>query len=92
MPIDPPAEPRPLPDRPNLRHLKGQGKAPKYGLLFAHPAVQQAKEKGKAARLVAAKLSLAARVDFYRKSLEPTLKAELERKLKGVLLRSIPVV
>ncbi|HLD78702.1 MAG TPA: NOP5/NOP56 family protein [archaeon] len=67
-----------------FRHLKGQGKAPKYGLLFAHPAVQQAKEKGKAARLVAAKLSLAARVDFYRKSLEPTLKAELERKLKGV--------
>ncbi len=67
-----------------FRHLKGQGKAPKYGLLFAHPAVQAAKEKGKAARLVAAKLSLGARVDFYRKSLEPSLKTDLERKLKGV--------
>lgn len=67
-----------------FRHLKGQGKAPKYGLLFAHPGVQAAKEKGKAARLVAAKLSLGARVDFYRKSLEPSLKADLDRKLKGV--------
>jgi len=26
MPIDPPEEPRPLPDRPNLRHLKAQAK------------------------------------------------------------------
>jgi hypothetical protein len=26
MPSDPPEGPRPLPDRPNLRHLKGQAK------------------------------------------------------------------
>src|SRR3989344_1535261 len=25
-----------------FRHLKGQGKAPKYGVLFAHPLIQQA--------------------------------------------------
>ncbi len=50
-----------------FRHLKGEGKAPKYGILFGHPLVQKAPKdsKGKAARLVAAKLSLAARLDMY---------------------------
>ncbi|MBI4021700.1 MAG: hypothetical protein HY369_05655 [Candidatus Aenigmarchaeota archaeon] len=52
-----------------FRHLKGEGKSPKFGLLFAHPLVQQAapEHKGKAARLIAAKLTLAARMDFFSK-------------------------
>ncbi len=53
-----------------FRHLKDRkSRPPKYGVLFAHPLVQGApKEKrGKAARLVAAKVSLAARTDFYSK-------------------------
>ncbi len=50
-----------------FRHLKGEGKAPKYGVLFGHPLIQSAPKelKGKMARLVASKLSLAARIDNF---------------------------
>ena len=50
-----------------FRHLKEHTKAPKYGILFAHPAIQQAPldKRGKVARLIAAKLALAARMDFF---------------------------
>jgi len=52
-----------------FRHLRNQGRAPKYGILFSHPLIQQAPKplKGKVARLIAAKLSLAAKMDFYSK-------------------------
>jgi nucleolar protein 56 len=67
-----------------FRHLKGQGKAPKYGILFAHPLVQGASKenKGKAARLVAAKLSLAARLDMYSGRDEgEDMRKELEKQV-----------
>jgi len=50
-----------------FRHLRGEGKAPKYGVLFGHPLIQSAPRelRGKMARLVAAKLSLAARTDNF---------------------------
>ena len=40
---------------------------PKYGLLFTHPYVQSApqEKRGKVARTVAAKISMAAKTDFY---------------------------
>jgi nucleolar protein 56 len=52
-----------------FRHLKGQGKAPKYGILFGHPYIQNAPKhlRGKAARLIAAKISIAARIDKFSK-------------------------
>jgi nucleolar protein 56 len=70
-----------------FRHLKGEGKAPKYGVLFGHPAVQQAPQelKGKVARHVAAKLSLAAKVDFFSKDDRgEQLKKELEKDIAGI--------
>ncbi len=70
-----------------FRHLKGQGKAPKYGVLFAHPSIQQAKQenKGKVARLIAAKLSLAARIDAYSERDDgEKLKKELEEQINKV--------
>jgi nucleolar protein 56 len=71
-----------------FRHLKGGGKAPKYGILFSHPYVQQAppEKKGKVARLVAAKLSLAAKTDFFSKADHgKELADKLEKQVKGVL-------
>jgi ankyrin repeat protein len=47
MPIDPPEGPRPLPDRPNLRHLKGQAK----DLLKAGAAASVTDAQFKIARL-----------------------------------------
>ncbi len=50
-----------------FRHLKQGGKPPKFGVLFAHPFIQNAtkENKGKVARILAAKLSFAARIDAY---------------------------
>jgi len=68
-----------------FRHLKEKTKAPKYGVLFNHPYIQQApkNKRGKVARLIAAKLSLAARVDFFSKEdRSEKMKVELEEQIK----------
>ncbi len=51
-----------------FRHLKTGSKPPKYGVLLAHSLVQQMpKEKqGKAARVLADKISLAVRIDYFK--------------------------
>ena len=70
-----------------FRHLRNQGKAPKYGILFSHPLIQQAPKplRGKVARLIAAKLSLAAKMDFYSKrDMSREMKEGLERKVAGL--------
>lgn len=68
-----------------FRHIKTGAKSPKYGIIINHPLVQNAKKenKGKAARLLADKLSLCARLDYFKgefKALE--YKKELEGKLQ----------
>jgi len=71
-----------------FRHLKGGGRPPKYGILFSHPYVQKApnERKGKVARLVAAKLSLAAKTDFFSKEDHGKELAEkLEKQVNAVL-------
>ena len=68
-----------------FRHLRGEGKSPKFGVIFAHPAVQNAprEERGKMARLIAAKLSMAARADFYTgKDISAKLLSDLKNKTK----------
>jgi len=68
-----------------FRHLKGEGRAPKYGVIFGHPLIQQApkEQKGKVARLVAAKLSMAARLDrFSGKDDGVRLRKELEENVR----------
>lgn len=51
-----------------FRHLVTGGKSPKYGILFQTNYVQMApfEKKGKMARLLASKLSMAIKVDFYK--------------------------
>jgi nucleolar protein 56 len=68
-----------------FRHLKSGNKSPKYGVLFQHPLVQNAhsSEKGKAARMLADKLSLCARLDYFKGEFKAKeYKTELEEKLK----------
>lgn len=70
-----------------FRHLKGKGKAPKYGVLFGHQLIQQAPKplKGKVARLISSKLSLAAKMDFYsKKDQGKEMRKELEKKVKDI--------
>jgi nucleolar protein 56 len=50
-----------------FRHLRERGKPPKHGVIFEHPTISRSPwwQRGKIARSLAAKLALAARLDFY---------------------------
>jgi nucleolar protein 56 len=68
-----------------FRHLKGRGKSPKHGILFSHELVQGAPHelKGKVARLVAAKIAMAARVDYFSKDDRGAkMRAELDEQVR----------
>jgi nucleolar protein 56 len=49
-------------------HLRSHTPAPKHGIIFQHRRVHNAPRevRGKVARVLAAKLAIAARLDFYR--------------------------
>lgn len=71
-----------------FRFLHGKGKSPKYGIIFSHPMIQNApaEKKGKIARVLAAKLSLAAKIDFYsHDDRSEKMKKDLNEKVKEVL-------
>ena len=51
-----------------FRHLKSGAKAPKFGVIFSHPKINEAlpENKGKAARHLSNEISKAAKIDFFR--------------------------
>ncbi|MEM4263657.1 MAG: hypothetical protein QW666_02055 [Candidatus Woesearchaeota archaeon] len=68
-----------------FRHIRGLGKSPKHGILVQHPLVEKAKlsEKGKIARAIADKLSIAAKVDYFKgKFVGDKLKEALEARFR----------
>lgn len=70
-----------------FRFLKTKKLPPKYGVLYVHPLVSQAPKtnKGKIARTLAGKISIAAKVDFYRgKPIGEKLKKESEERVKNL--------
>jgi len=74
-----------------FRFLKGQGTSPKYGLIFQSTYVQKAQkdDRGKVARILASKLSLAAKLDFYKGTfMGDSLKTDVENALKSSAKRS----
>ncbi|MEM4482014.1 MAG: C/D box methylation guide ribonucleoprotein complex aNOP56 subunit [Desulfurococcaceae archaeon] len=50
-----------------FRALKTGGKPPKHGIIFQHPTIHKSPrwQRGKVARFLAAKLAIAAKVDFF---------------------------
>lgn len=52
-----------------FRHLKTGAKAPRFGILFAHPAITNTAEnlRGKTARKLANKIAIAAKQDYFAK-------------------------
>ena len=67
-----------------FRHIKTGARSPKHGVIQAHPLVQTAKrsQRGKAARMLADKLSLCARLDYFKGEFKAKeYKKELEEKL-----------
>lgn len=66
-----------------FRFLKTKILPPKYGVLFVHPLVSQATKanKGKIARTLASKISIAAKVDYYGGApIGEKLRLEMERR------------
>ena len=50
-----------------FRHLKSGDRPPKYGIIILHPIInnQKRSDKGKVARSLASKISIAAKVDYF---------------------------
>jgi nucleolar protein 56 len=70
-----------------FRSLKTGTRPPKHGIIFQHTLIHEAKrwQRGKMARALAGKLSIAARTDaFSGKYIGDDLKASVERRIKEI--------
>ena len=71
-------------------HLAGRAPSPKHGVIFTHEYVRNTRpeDRGSAARAVAGKLSIAARVDHYAGDERPELRAELDERIETIRARA----
>lgn len=70
-----------------FRSLKTKTRPPKHGIIFQHPVIHDAKrwQRGKIARALAGKLSIAARVDAFKGDfMGDKLNADLEKRLEEI--------
>ncbi|MGC8832129.1 MAG: NOP5/NOP56 family protein [Thermoproteota archaeon] len=70
-----------------FRALRKRGRPPKHGIIFQHPWVHGSPRKirGKAARLLASRIAVAARVDcFSGRFIGEELKKDVENRLKSL--------
>ena len=70
-------------------HLQGGAPSPKHGVIYTHEAVRNTPkaDRGSAARALAGKLSIAARVDHYSGDLRPELERELQERIETIRSR-----
>jgi len=66
-----------------FRHLKGKAPSPKHGVIYTHPALGPKRGRGKRARVLASLISKAARIDYFRKEIEPNLLNDMKNKLSS---------
>ncbi|MFB1065292.1 NOP5/NOP56 family protein [Natrinema sp. H-ect4] len=71
-------------------HLRGHAPSPKHGIIYTHDAVRgtHPENRGSAARAVAGKLAIAARVDHYSGESKPELEAELAERIETIQART----
>jgi nucleolar protein 56 len=64
-------------------HLHAGTPAPKHGILYQHRRVHAASRalRGRVARVLAGRVALAARLDYYRETLDPTFVAESQARI-----------
>ncbi len=69
-----------------FRHLKSGDRPPKYGLIYQHPQVRGAKwwNRGKIARMLAGRISLAARRDVFTKTIDENVFEEFKEKVEEI--------
>jgi nucleolar protein 56 len=69
-----------------FKHLRSRAPSPKHGVIFNHPLIKGSPwwQRGKIARALAAKISLAVRMDVYGGKHDPSIKEKLERKVESI--------
>ncbi len=69
-----------------FRHLKSGDQPPKYGLIYQHPQVRGAKwwNRGKIARMLAGKISLAVRRDVFTKTVDENVFDDFKEKVDEI--------
>jgi len=67
-----------------FKHLRARAPSPKHGIIYSHHLLNTAPwwVRGKIARALAGKLSLAARLDYYSGEKDPSLVEKLETKVR----------
>jgi nucleolar protein 56 len=72
-----------------FKHLKGNAPSPKHGIIYRHPAIMGSAKRlrGRAARALAGKLAIAARMDYFGSGPSIELQESLERRLAEVKRR-----
>jgi len=70
-------------------HLQGRAPSPKHGAIYVHEYVRgtRPEDRGSAARALAGKLAIAARVDHYSGERKPEIDAELEERIDRIRSR-----
>lgn len=70
-------------------HLRGEGSSPKHGVIFTHEYVRGTPpaHRGSAARALAGKLTIAARIDHYAGDCRPELEQELDDRIRTIRAR-----
>ncbi|WP_181686292.1 NOP5/NOP56 family protein [Halorhabdus salina] len=70
-------------------HLQGSAPSPKHGVIYTHEYVRgtDPEDRGSAARALAGKLSIAARIDHYSGDRRPELEAELDERIEAIQSR-----
>jgi nucleolar protein 56 len=71
-------------------HLRGHAPSPKHGVIFTHEFVRgtRPEDRGSAARALAGKLSIAARIDHYAGDMRPELHEELRDRMETIRARA----
>jgi len=72
-------------------HLRGHAPSPKHGVIYVHEYVRgtHPAQRGSAARALAGKLAIAARIDHYSGDRRPGLEAELDERMDRIRSREV---
>ncbi|WP_248897029.1 NOP5/NOP56 family protein [Haloplanus halobius] len=70
-------------------HLSGRAPSPKHGVIYTHDYVHNTRpeDRGSAARALAGKLTIAARIDHYAGDLRPSVHEELDERMETIRAR-----
>jgi nucleolar protein 56 len=71
-------------------HLAGRAPSPKHGVIFTHDYVRNTRpeDRGSAARALAGKLVIAARIDHYAGDLRPSVHEDLDERMATIRARA----